>query len=159
MPEPVTERLTLRVVATRKHKPSGPPPKDPSIEGDEADSVGRAPPPTKWLTKDGRSIGREETDPWPEGFTDQDGGTVRDLGESSIYYINYDNAHFRRFLDRERNDVDKKVVTEQYRMGMLVLMMGLEDAYSRMEQPEVKANSRNTLTTYVVSPPKALRPY
>ena len=61
------------------------------------------------------------------------------LGEGQkLFRINYDNAHFRRFLDRERNDVDKKVVAEQYRMGMLVLMLGLEDAYSRMEQSETK---------------------
>ena len=139
MPEPVTANLTLRIVTARKHKPPTPPrPPGPDDEGDEADSADRAPPPNRWLTKDGRAIGNEETDPWPEDFTDQDGGKVYDLGESSIYYINYDNAHFRRFLNQQRNDVDKKVVTEQYRMGMLVLMMGIEDAYSRMEQHEVK---------------------
>ena len=83
-------------------------------------------------------IGDEETDAWPDDFTDQDGGTVDDLGEVSVYCINYDNAHFRRFLDAERNDINKKVVSEQYRIGMLVLMMGLDDAYSRMEQSEMK---------------------
>ena len=55
-----------------------------------------------------------------------------------VYKINYDNAHFRNFLDRERDDLNKRIITEQYRVGMLVLMMGLEDAYSRMEQNEIK---------------------
>ena len=146
IPEPVTESLTLKVVVARPSRPPGPPgppkppgPLDPNKEGDEETTEGRALPPTKWFTRDGRSIGEEETVRWPDGFTDQDGGKVDDLGEEQkLYYINYDNAHFRRFLDRERNDVDKKVVAEQYRMGMLVLMMGLEDAYSRMEQSETK---------------------
>ena len=48
------------------------------------------------------------------------------------------NAHFRRFLNAESGDLNKKVVAEQYRIGMLVLMMGLDDAYSRMEQSELK---------------------
>ena len=142
MPEPVTEELTLRVVETRRPTPPGPPnpprPVDLDTDGDEETPEGRALPPSKWLTRDGRCIGEEETYEWPDGFTDQDGGKVDDLGEISLYCINYDNAHFRRFLDRERNDIDKKVVAEQYRIGMLVLMMGLEDAYARMEQSDTK---------------------
>lgn len=55
-----------------------------------------------------------------------------------MYNINYDNAHFRSFLDGERDPLNKKVIVEQYRVGMLVLMMGLEDAYSRMEQGDIK---------------------
>ena len=144
MPEPVTENLELAVVATRRTqppgKPSPPEPNIPSIEDDET-TEGRALPQNKWLTRDGRLIGEEqtETERWPEGFTDQDGGQVRDLGDNAkVYCINYDNAHFHQFLFRERSDIDKKVVTEQYRIGMLVLMMGLEDAFSRMEQNETK---------------------
>ena len=140
MPEPVTEDLTLRVVATRKSKPPGPPGSPPpGGEGNDDTTEGRALPPSKWLTKDGRLIGEQETDVWPDDVTDQDGGKIDDFGEGqTLYYINYDNAHFRRFLDRERNDIDKKVIVEQYRIAMLVLMMGLEDAYSRMEQTHMK---------------------
>ena len=140
LPEPVTEDLTLRVVETRKTRTPGPPGPPPhSGEGNDDTTEGRALPPSKWLTRDGRLIGEEETDIWPEDFNDQDGGRIDDFGEGqTLYYINYDNAHFRRFLDRERNDLDKKVVTQQYRIGMLVLMMGLEDSYSRMEQSLMK---------------------
>ena len=88
IPEPVTEQLTLKVVAARVSRPPGPPgpprppsPLDPDIEGDEETTEGRALPPTKWYTRDGRSIGEEETEQWPEDFTDQDGGKVADLGE------------------------------------------------------------------------------
>ena len=141
MPEPVTEELKLVVVATRTPRPPGPrtQPSDSDTEDEDEAQVGRALPPTKWLTRDGRLIGDQETDQWAENFTDQDGGLVTDLGEGQkLYRINYDNAHFRRFLDSERDDLNKKVVTEQYRIGMLVLMMGLEDAYSRMDESEVK---------------------
>ena len=143
IPEPVTENMTLRVVEARQISRSGDRTRrrdnDPDADGDDETAEGRALPPSRWLTRDGRLIGEEETEQWPDDFSDQDGGRVDDLGEVSMYYINYDNAHFRRFLDRERDDIDKKVIAEQYRIGMLVLMMGLEDAYSRMEQSDTKA--------------------
>lgn len=143
MPEPVAAELKLRVVATRQTQPGGPNRRkentDPDRDGDDEATEGRALPPSRWLTRDGRLIGEEETEQWPEDFTDHDGGRVDDLGDVSLYCINYDNAHFRRFLDRERNDIDKKVIAEQYRIGMLVLMMGLEDAYARMEQGDTKS--------------------
>ena len=103
-------------------------------------ATGRGLPHTQWLTRDGRDIGDEPTRPWGEGFTDQDGGCVEELGdEQRLYFINYDNAHFRLFLDKERDVTMKRVLTEQYRIGMLVLMLGLEDAYSRMEAGEQKS--------------------
>ena len=149
MPQPVTEELVLRVIESRPIDPPGPPaphgPDGPWEPGDEEESTeGRGLPQTRWLTRDGRLIGDSETRAWPEDFTDQDGGIVEDLGEDQrIYFINYDNAHFRRFLDSERDEVNKKVITEQYRISMLVLMMGLEDAYSRMEQnPDQVATRR-----------------
>ena len=133
--EPVTEEVKILAVTSRQPKPPGPRPSphdpEPTLE--------RSLPPSKWLTRDGRLIGEEATDPWPEGFTDQDGGRVEDLGEAQkLYSINYDNAHFRHFFERERAPVNKKVIAEQYRMAMLVLMLGFEDAYSRMEQTETK---------------------
>lgn len=147
MPEPVNENLSLKVVATRQtNGGGGGKNKDHKTtteeDGDTETNDGRALPPTKWLTRDGRAIsdGNQETEEWPDWFTEQDGGKVDDLGDGLMLFgINYDNAHFRRFLDRERDALNKKVITEQYRVGMLVLMMGLEDAYARMEQSESKS--------------------
>ena len=138
MPEPVIAEVKLIVVANRipkePGKPSHNPPGNEPDEADAASAVGRGLPASVWLTQDGRSIGNESSEIWPDGFSDQDGGIVDDLGEDQrVYKINYDNAHFRYFLDHERNETNKKVVIEQYRIGMLVLMMGLEDAYSRAE--------------------------
>lgn len=138
MPEPVSAELKLVVVEYRKPSRSGGKPRNGDVT-DEISEEGRGLPPTKWLTANGRMIGDEETERWPEDFTDQDGGKVDDLGESErLYCINYDNAHFQQFLNRERNEVDKKVVTEQYRLAMLVLMLGVEDAFARMEQGVLK---------------------
>ena len=137
MPEPVSEELRLRAVETRQRGGGGGR-KRRDGEGDD-DQGGdteveqRNLPPSKWLTRDGRTIGEDETEPWPEDFNDQDGGKVEDLDEGTqLYYINYDNAHFRRVLDSQRTDIDKRVVAEQYRIGMLVTMLGMEDAYTRM---------------------------
>ena len=140
IPEPVIDQLTLRVVAERRTSPPGPPPPEPNGgEDDDETTESRGLPPTIWLTRDGRTIGEDESVPWPDDFTDQDGGKVEDLGDDiKAYYINYDNAHFRRFLDTERDELNKKVIVEQYRVGMLVLMMGLEYAYSQMEQGRMK---------------------
>ena len=143
MPEPLSEDITLRVVPVRRMPPPGPDqPRNkinPDMPGDEAASEGRELPPTVWLTRDGRPLGDTQTEPWPEDFTDQDGGQVRELGnEERIFYINYDNAHFRRVLNAERNELSKKVVIEQYRIAMLVLMLGFEEAYSRMGSSEIK---------------------
>ena len=119
IPEPVTEDLKLRVVESRPIRKGGGGGRRTRIgEGDEDAGEGRGLPRTKWLTQDGRSIGEEETEVWPDDFTDQDGGEIRDLGEDDkLYFINYDNAHFRRFLDSERGDLGKRVVAEQYRVG------------------------------------------
>ena len=144
MPEPVAAQLTLHIVETRRSTPSGPrptPDPNPDLEGDTEDIEARALPASKWLTKDGRTLpGDIETDQWPEDFTEQDGGKVDDFGDGTkAYYINYDNAHFRRVLDAERgNELNQKVITEQYRIAMLVLMLGFEDAYGRMDESDTK---------------------
>ena len=147
MPEAVSAELKLRVVETRTTRPGGKGGRSgkragdgEDVPNDDAVTEQRTLPPSKWLTRDGRPIGEDETEPWPSDFTDQDGGQVADLGEGNrLYCINYDNAHFRRVLDGERNEVDKKVAAEQYRIAMLVLMLGIEDAYARMPSGDAKS--------------------
>ena len=142
MPDAVSEELRLPVVERRKTSSGGGNRDKTGGDDPHGDNVTeqRALPPSKWLTRDGRTIGEDETEAWPADFTDQDGGQVEDLGEGTrLYYINYDNAHFRRVPDAQRNDIDKKVVAAQYRMGMLVTMLGLEDAYERMTHGNAKA--------------------
>ena len=138
MPMPVEASVTLNVVEARKSKKSGP--KNPKQDSSGSDEPALAPPDTKWLTEDGREIDGEASEPWPDGFTSQDGGEVFELDEEQrLYRINYDNDHFQLRLVESRTEADKKVVIEQYRMGMVVQMMGFEDAYRRMDPQRKEA--------------------
>ena len=138
MPRAVTGPVKFYVVASRpKPRGGGGGGRRPRGDDDEnGTSDERGLPENRWITQDGRVIGDEKTTPWAEfgdDFTDQDGGYVQDLSaDEKRYYINYDNAHFQHFLIGERTDVGKRVLTEQYRLSMLILMMGFEDAYSRL---------------------------
>ena len=143
MPLAVTAPVSFRVVASRPKPKSGGGGGRRRRRGDEDEdgtSEERGLPANAWITQDGRMIGDEETAPWTDiadDFTDQDGGYVRDLSaEEKLYYINYDNAHFQHFLTGERAEVGKRVLTEQYRLSMLILMMGFEDAYSRISSSQ-----------------------
>lgn len=132
MPLPLTSNLLLKIVESRNTPPPGPPSPPKNI-------VTFEPPPSRWLTKDGRSIGSETTKKWSESLTELDGGYTEDLIEDQkIYYINYDNAHFRYLLTQERDENTKRAITEQYRVGMLILMLGFEDAWNRVKDVSIK---------------------
>lgn len=84
----------------------------------------------QFLTRDGRQIGEEATQVWPDGFAEQDGGYVEDYGEGKLkFFINYDNAFHMASKQRQRGDVAKAAVSEKYKWGMLVLMLSYEQAY------------------------------
>jgi hypothetical protein len=81
------------------------------------------------LTKDGRMVGDRKTEQWPDGFTENDGGMVRDLGDEQILYlINYDNTYHLKYKMQTRSDIARDVVTEKYVLGMRILMLGYEHA-------------------------------
>lgn len=139
MPGPVEDTLTIHI--TEEEVPAEPQPKGRKREqkpkgGDGADRKGKgkeAPthglPKCVLLTKDGRDVGEQNTERWPEGFSDQDGGTVTDLGEGQVIYkINYDNAYHLKYKMQTRGDLARDVVTEKYILGMRILMLGYEHA-------------------------------
>lgn len=139
MPIGVTESVRFRVVTQRTKKKSGrrsgSQKHDSETPGDMVTRKGL--PRTEWLTKDGRKLEGERTKPWPEDYSEYDGGFVNALGDDEyIYMINYDNAHFQTFLDKENNMSEKKVIAEQYRLSMLVMMLSFEDAYSRSDDKD-----------------------
>ena len=135
---PVTSPVEFRVVASRPQREGGGEGRRPHLGGDnDGKGLGdaRGLPKNMWITKDGRVIGDAKTKSWADcdDFDDQDGGYVQELTvDEKFYYINYDNAHFQHFLVGARTEVEKRVLTEQYRLSMLILMMGFEDAYSRL---------------------------
>jgi hypothetical protein len=136
MPRPVQDTLTVRIVAKDKEteKPRA---KKASPAGDTGGKRdGKGPPaPThglpryQLLTKDGRKLGGQETSPWPEGFTELDGGLIQDLGDEGVLYkINYDNSYHLKYRMNARGDVARDVMTEKYILGMRILMLGYEHA-------------------------------
>jgi len=90
----------------------------------------------KLLTKNGREINGEETEAWPEGFSETDGGLVRDLGEGKfLYLINYDNSYHLKYRMKGRGDIARDVVTEKYILGMRIVMLAFEQALRVAQKP------------------------
>lgn len=141
---PVEDEITLQIVDPEiqpKKKPASKPIQTPK-GGNSGDKKGEgelAPthglPQYVLLTRDGRDVGESETERWPEGFSDNDGGTINDLGDGQlIYAINYDNAYHLRYRAQARGDIAKDVVTEKYILGMRILMLGYEHALRLMQE-------------------------
>lgn len=143
MPQPVVETLTIRI-GDEVVKPK--PPKRPKPNPESGDKSGKkegkgppAPthglPPVVLLTKDGHPVGELETQPWPPGFAELDGGMVEDLGEKGVLYkINYDNTYHLKYRLGARGDVARDVLTEKYILGMRILMLGYEHALRAIKE-------------------------
>ena len=88
------------------------------------------------LTRDGRTVGGDqETENWPDDFTEYDGGLVADLSNDEVIYkINYDNTYHLKYRMTARGDVARDVVTEKYILGMRILMLGYEHALRTLKQ-------------------------
>lgn len=139
---PVGDEFTVRIVDE-----DGPPEKrgkkvkpKPPAGGDKSDKEGggdKAPthglPRYRLLTKDGRTVGGQETDKWPDGYTDNDGGYAKDLGDTVMYFINYDNVYHLRYRMQQRGDVAREAVTEKYILGMRILMLGYEHSIRTLQ--------------------------
>lgn len=143
MPLPVEDELTIEVLDEETPQPK-PRLKKPGADthggngkekpGSGADAPTHGLPKYILLTKDGREVGSQMSERWPDGFTEHDGGTVRDLGsEGVIYLINYDNVYHLRYRQQQRGDLAREVVTEKYILGMRILMLGYEHAMRAMQ--------------------------
>lgn len=143
MAEPVEDELTVEILEEEQPQPKpkpkpGPKPPDggegKNKKGDGNDAPTHGLPRYLLLTKDGRNVGEAETQKWPDGFSEHDGGAIRDLGDDGlIYQINYDNAYHLRYRQQQRGDIAREVVTEKYILGMRILMLGYEHALRVMK--------------------------
>lgn len=96
---PVEDEVTIEIL--EEEAPHGPKTKPkPKPSGFDADSGGGKEKPgtgsdapthglLKYilLTKNGRHVGDQESEPWPEGFAEYDGGVIRDLGSEGVIYL------------------------------------------------------------------------
>jgi hypothetical protein len=154
MAQPVTDRVNVRIIdeekEPKKEKKEAAEPKAAAKGGKEGEGQ-PAPthglPPYRLLTKDGHDVGSMKTDPWPEGFTEVDGGIVEDFGDDGMLYkINYDNAYHVKYRMSARGDVARDVVTEKYILGMRILMLGYEHALRSIK--ELKGDRLNGIAEY-----------
>jgi hypothetical protein len=136
MPRPVQDTITVRIVDEDHEQPQKRTSNGKSQGGNQGSKPGAGPPaPTHGLpryillTKDGRNIGEEVTQQWPEAFAENDGGIIQDLGgEGVLYKINWDNSYHLKYRLQQRGDVARDVVSEKYVLGMRILMLGYEHA-------------------------------
>lgn len=138
MPAAVEDDLTLCILDEETPQPSKPKSKRPDVDkggegtkkkGEGANAPTHGLPRHVLLTRDGRDVGTSESERWPDGFTEHDGGAIRDLGkEGMIYKINWDNAYHLKYRQQQRGELAREVVTEKYILGMRILMMGYEHA-------------------------------
>ncbi len=129
-----SETLTVRIVEEQKasDKSSGTGRKQ-SGDGESRKGKGHnAPvaglPKCILLTSKGREVAGYETQTWPSGFSEHDGGVIEDLGDEVIYKINYDNSYHLKYRAEQRGQIAKDVVTEKYILGMRILLLGYEHA-------------------------------
>ncbi len=143
MPLPVEDEVQIEIADEEAPPPRKPKPnpgeklsgngKDKPGTGKDAPTHGL--PRYVLLTKDGRSVGDQETQKWPEDLSEHDGGLIRDLGdEGTLYLINYDNSYHLKYKQQQRGDITKDVVTEKYILGMRILMLGYEHALKALGQ-------------------------
>jgi hypothetical protein len=86
------------------------------------------------LTRDGREVHGYAVEKWPEDFTDADGGEIAELGEEVVYKINYDNAYHIKYRLSQRGDISREVVTEKYILGMRILLLGYQHAFTSVQK-------------------------
>jgi hypothetical protein len=91
------------------------------------------------LTRDGREISGQQTELWQDDFSEKDGGIIDDLGNESVYKINYDNVYHQKYRKAAQGEVARAVVTEKFILGMRILLLGCEHALRSMK--ENKGNS------------------
>jgi hypothetical protein len=86
------------------------------------------------LTRDGRKVNGYAVEPWPENFTEADGGEIAELGEEVVYKINYDNTYHIKYRLSQRGDIAREVVTEKYILGMRILLLGYQHAFRSLQK-------------------------
>ncbi len=157
MPEPIiTDEVSVLVVVAedseedaKATKPKPIKPKGKSSAGTTKPGAGENAathglPKHVLLTRDGREIpGYGETERWPEDFSEVDGGLIADLGDESIFKINYDNAYHLKYRKSVKDGVSRNVISEKYILGMRILLLGCEHAlrsYSSSENEQSGIN-------------------
>ncbi len=96
------------------------------------------------LSRTGEEIPGYKVEQWPEGFDENEGGYIQDLGDNEVIYkINYDNVYHLKYRMQQRGKVAKDVVTEKYILGMRILMLGFERSFKKHSDAANQNNVNN----------------
>ena len=138
MPAPVSDQVEVTITAVetiQPHPHDGAPKKKTKGTSAEQPNVGL--PPYKLLTADGREDAGQQTEQWPEGMTDEDGGSVEDLGgNGKLYKINIDNKWLQSYRRAQRGQILKDSMTQKYILGMRIFLLGIERALSGLSDQD-----------------------
>jgi hypothetical protein len=149
-----TKEILLMVADAEEDKEKANGKKKDKKSGDEGEGPGKgkdAPthglPAVVLLTNDGREIKGYGVEPWPEDFTEADGGTIEDLGNGEVVYkVNYDNAYHLKYRLSQQGNVAREVVTEKFILGMRIVLLGYEHAFKSLQK--AKGAEMNGIAEY-----------
>ncbi len=128
MPIPITHPMRIKVLPNAVGKKKVPRPPVPPKPHNIDDKLKRALPKYVLLTKDGREVLGQQTQIWPEGFTELDGGRISGDDETPIFEINIDNAYHLKYRLRVASGPTRDLMTQKYITGMRLLMLGFENS-------------------------------
>ena len=138
MPAPVADQVEVTITASetiQPHPHNGGTKKKTKGTSAEQPNVGL--PPYKLLTYNGREDAGQQTEQWPEGMTDEDGGSVEDLGSNGkLYKINIDNKWLQSYRRAQRGQILKDSMTQKYILGMRIFLLGIERALSSVSEKD-----------------------
>ncbi len=126
MSEPLTQPVSLKLLAEEEVKEK--PPAPPGPKPNPIDKPKRGLPPYVLLTKDGRDVLGQPTQPWPENFSELDGGRITGADNKPIYEINVDNAYHLRYRLRAKSDAARNLLSQKYITGMRLFLLGFENS-------------------------------
>jgi hypothetical protein len=127
MPAPLTQPVAVKLVPeeeeTEKKKSKS---RDKTRKPE--DQPKRGLPPYVLLTKDGREVLGHNTQPWPEDFSELDGGRIKEAEGRLIYEINVDNAYHLRYRRRANTNAGRDLISQKYITGMRLFLLGFENS-------------------------------
>ncbi len=136
MPQPVSDRVTLRMVAEERDQKKGVETTAQHKSAAKGGKEGEGPPapihglpPYVLLTRDGHKVGDTDTQPCLKALQNSMAVSSKTSARVAPFIkINYDNAYHLTYRMGARGDIARDVVTEKYILGMRILMLGYEHA-------------------------------
>lgn len=138
MPGPIAQPVAITIQAEEAKKEKKPkPPKPPKPPKDEPR---RSLPPYVLLTKDGREVLGQRSEIWPDGFSELDGGRIKEAEGRLIYEINVDNAYHLRYRRRAKSDAARDLLSQKYITGMRLFMLSFENSRQSVAEAQNGGN-------------------